>query len=140
MINHSSNNRRYAGQERRRFVRFSTCLPATTLREDLIVADRTDRSVRCLLDLQDFSLGGLMAESPVRFKRYERLTLRLPPHGIQGPLELTGRVIHCKRQDQRYHVGIEFCQTRPDLTSSPWVLLPRFFEVAYASSPQLHVT
>jgi hypothetical protein len=37
-------------------------------------------------------------------------------------------------------VGIEFCQTRPDLTTSPWVLLPRFFEVAYANSPQVRVT
>lgn len=115
MINHSSNNRQYGGRERRRFVRFATHLPVTTLREDLIVGDRTDRAARCNLDLHDFSIGGLKADSPIRLKMNERLMLRLPPNGVHGPLELTGRVVHCKRQESRYEVGIRFCQTRgPD--------------------------
>jgi hypothetical protein len=135
MIDHSGSDGRYGGQERRKFARFATQLPAMTLREDLIVRDRTDRAVKCRLDLHDFSLGGLKAESPVRFKLRERLTLRLPPDGTHGPLELTGRVVHCKRQEKTYEVGIEFCQTRCDATTSPWVQLPRFFKVAYEKSP-----
>ena len=68
MIHRSGDNRRSGGQERRKFARFATQLLAMTLREDLVAGDRTDRAVRCRLDLQDFSLGGLKAESPVRFK------------------------------------------------------------------------
>jgi len=134
MINHSSNNRQYGGRERRRFVRFATHLPVTTLREDLIVGDRTDRAARCNLDLHDFSIGGLKADSPIRLKMNERLMLRLPPNGVHGPLELTGRVVHCKRQESRYEVGIRFCQTRADPTASPWLKLPRFFKAAYEAS------
>jgi hypothetical protein len=135
MIKRSSGDGRYGGQERRKFARFATRLPALTLREDLIVRDQADRSVKCRLDLHDFSLGGLKAQSPIRFKLRERLTLRLPPDGTHGPLELTGRVVHCKRQEKAYEVGIEFCQTRCDVASSPWVQLPRFFKVAYERSP-----
>ncbi len=140
MTDHSGNTRQYAGRERRRFVRFSTHLPVTTLREDLIVGDRTERATRCRLDLHDFSLGGLKADSPIRLKLRERLTLRLPPNGVHGPLELTGRVVHCKRQQSRYEVGIQFCQTRPDPAASPWLKLPRFFKVAYEASPDGQAT
>jgi len=134
MSESNGNSRRFAGRERRRFVRFTTRLPVTTLREDLIVGDRADIAARCQIDLNDFSLGGLKADSPVRLKLQERLTLRLPPNGVHGPLELTGRVVHCKRQEQRYEIGIQFCQTRADPAASPWLRLPRFFKAAYEAS------
>jgi hypothetical protein len=58
------------------------------------------------------------------------VTLRLPPNGRHRPLELTGRVVHCRRQEDRYQVGIQFAQTR-EAAASPWWQLPRLFSVAH---------
>jgi len=117
-------------RERRRFGRFGTRLPVATRRDDLIRCGQGTRRAQCRLHLQDFSLGGLGAESAVPLKVNERLTLRLPPHGIHPPMELTGRVIHCRRRQNRYQVGIEFCQTRPEATASPWHRVSRLFSMA----------
>jgi len=116
--------------ERRRFARFTTEIPVTTRRDDLLAKGQAAGRSSCRLRLQDFSLGGLRAESAVRLKQRERLTLRLPPTATQPAVELTGRVIHCRRQDKRYQVGIELCQTRDDPMSSPFRQLPRLFSVA----------
>jgi hypothetical protein len=122
----------WSGQrERRQFGRFGTCMPISTRRDDLLKRGQAERRAQCRLQLQDFSLGGLRANSPVALKVDERLTLRLPASGTHAPLELTGRVIHCRRQQDRYVVGIEFCQTRKDAAASPFWQLPRLFSMAY---------
>ena len=117
------------GKERRRFGRFAARLPLDTVRDDLEEGCDSP-AARCRMELRDFSLGGLQAESPLRLKLNERLTLRLPPSGKHPPLELTGRVAHCRRDRDRYQVGVEFCQTRAEPTASPWWQLPRLFSVA----------
>jgi hypothetical protein len=84
--------------------------------------------------MEDFSLGGLRAQSPVPLKVNERLTMRLPQPGARSPLELTGRVVHCQRQEDQYEVGICFCQTRPEAVASPWPRVARLFTVAMESA------
>ncbi|TFG88836.1 MAG: hypothetical protein E4H17_01705 [Gemmatimonadales bacterium] len=116
--------------ERRRFGRFPTRLPITTRRDDLLGRGQDPCKAQCRLHLQDFSLGGLRAESPVPLKMNERITLRLPPSATQPALHLTGKVIHCRREKQRYHVGIAFCQTGEALATSPFRHLPRLFSLA----------
>lgn len=122
-----------AARERRRFGRFATRLPVITRRDDLRTRGDDARSAQCRLQLQDFSLGGLRAETSVRMKVNERLTLRLPPTGSHPALELTGRVKHCRRQEDRYQIGVEFCQTRPEASASPWRQVSRLFSVAIDS-------
>jgi len=138
MIKEDENDRWNPARERRRFGRFATQLPATTRRDDLRTRGGDDRSSFCRLQVQDFSLGGLRAEGPVPLKANERLTLRLPAHGQHPALELTGRVRHCLRQEDRYQIGIEFCQTRPEATSSPWRQVSRLFSIAYDPSADTH--
>jgi len=132
MVARSGNTSRRSeeGRERRRFGRFTTRLPVMTVRDDLAARGQQRRAARCRLELQDFSLGGLRAASAVRLKVNERLTLRIPPHLQQPPLELTGRVIHCERNDDRYQVGIEFCHTLGRQEGAPWRHLPRLFSLA----------
>ncbi len=122
----SQANEQRTEAERRRFGRFETSMPAVSVRNDLAA----DRAATCHLELKDFSLGGLAAESRVRLKAGERLTLRLPSHGAHAPLRLTGRVKHCRRQDDRYQVGIEFCETDTEPSLSPFRQLPRLFSAA----------
>ncbi|MCX5649324.1 MAG: PilZ domain-containing protein [Planctomycetota bacterium] len=126
----SGNTRRSAGRERRRFDRFATRLDVSAWRDDLAASGLAKRSAQCRMELRDFSLDGLRAESPVRLKVNEHVTLRLPPNGRHRPLELTGRVVHCRRQEDRYQVGIQFAQTR-ESAASPWWQLPRLFSVAH---------
>jgi len=118
-------------RERRRFGRFATRLPVFARRDDLRIARDSTQPSHYRLELQDFSLGGIRAETPVRLKVNERLTLRLPPNGTHPGMELTGRVKHCRRQEDRYQVGIEFCQTRPEATASPWRQVSRLFSLAF---------
>jgi len=122
----------WSGQrERRQFGRFGTRVPISTRRDDLLKRGQAERRAQCRLQMQDFSLGGLRADSPVPLKVNERLTLRLPDASTHRPLELTGRVVHCQRREQRYVVGVEFCQTQKDLAASPFCQLPRLFSLAY---------
>ncbi|KPJ73770.1 MAG: hypothetical protein AMK72_06255 [Planctomycetes bacterium SM23_25] len=130
MVTDTDNRRREVTRERRRFGRFATRLPISTRRDDLVKRGQASGRAQCRLQLQDFSLGGLRAESPIPLKVNERLTLRLPPNGMHPALKLTGRVIHCHRHREGYQVGIEFRQTREDATSSPFLHLPRLFSVA----------
>ena len=130
MVTDTDNRRRGSTRERRRFGRFATRLPISTRRDDLVKCGQASGRARCRLHLQDFSLGGLRAESPIPLKVNERLTLRLPPSDTHPALQLTGRVIHCRRRNERYQVGIEFRQTRDDASASPFRHLPRLFSVA----------
>jgi hypothetical protein len=117
-------------QERRRFGRFATRLPIATCRDSLAKQGRSQRLAFCRLQIHDFSLGGLKAACTVPLKVNEPLTLRLPPVGLRPQAELTGRVVHCHRQDNRYEVGIEFCQTHKDVAASPWLRLSSLFSLA----------
>lgn len=130
MVTDSENRSCGGTEERRRFGRFSTQLPISTRRDDLLKRGQTGRRAQCRLQLQDFSLGGLRAESSVPLKVNERVTLRLPPSASHPALQLTGRVIHCRRHQDRYQVGIEFRQTGQDPATSPYRQLPRLFSVA----------
>ncbi|HUU91700.1 MAG TPA: PilZ domain-containing protein [Phycisphaerae bacterium] len=130
MVTDTDDRRRGDTQERRRFGRFATRLPISTHRDDLVKRGQARGRAQCRLHLQDFSLGGLRAESPIPLKVNERLTLRLPPSGTHPALQLTGRVIHCHRLNRGYQVGIEFRQTREDAATSPFRHLPRLFSVA----------
>ncbi len=130
MVANGDRTRRSSTTERRRFGRFGAQLPVRTRRDDLVKRGRTDRRTECRLELRDFSLGGLRAESPVPLKVNERLTLRLPPHGRHPSIQLTGRVIHCRRREDRYHVGIAFQEREPGATASPYWRLPRLFSLA----------
>jgi c-di-GMP-binding flagellar brake protein YcgR len=120
-----------ASRERRRYDRFAARLPVVSRRDDLSKRGQAAQTAQCRLQLRDFSLGGIRAESAIALKRNERLTMRLPPDSSHPPLELTGRVIHCRRQEDRYQVGIEFCQTRPEATASPWHRMFRLFTMAF---------
>ncbi len=106
-------------------------MPAATIRADMDAG----AAAACEVRLQDFSVGGLRAESPVRFKQNERLTLRVASRDRHPPLELTGRVVHCRRAHDRYCVGIEFCHSTSGLATSPWRQLPRLFSLAYTAEP-----
>ena len=134
MVKDGESGRWDPARERRRFGRFATQLPVITRRDDRCLRGGDERSAFCRLQLQDFSLGGLRVEGAVPLKVNERLTLRLPSHGRQPALEMTGRVRHCHRRQDRYQIGIEFCQTRPEATSSPWWKVSRLFSVAYNPS------
>lgn len=130
MIRDSERDKGGLPGERRRFGRFPTRLPIATRRDDLLRRGQDACKAQCRLHLQDFSLGGLRAESPVPLRMNERITLRLPPSATQPALHLTGRVIHCRREKQRYQVGIEFCQTGETPATSPFRHLPRLFSLA----------
>ncbi len=119
-----------ASRERRRFGRFATRLPIATSRDNLVKPGQNRRLSRCCLQVQDFSLGGISAESSVPLKVSENLTMRLPSDGSRPPTELTGRVVHCRRRNNRYQIGIEFCQTRPEASASPWYRLSSLFSLA----------
>jgi len=118
-------------RERRRYGRFAARLPVVTRRDDLTKsAAPPPPHAECRMQLRDFSLGGIRAESATPLAVNEALTMRLPPHGCHPPLELTGRVVHCWPREDRYQVGIEFCQTRPEPTASPWHRMFRLFSMA----------
>jgi hypothetical protein len=133
MVANSSQKRRTRQAERRRFGRFTTRLPVTTLRDDLVARGQDVGAAKCRLEVRDFSLGGVLADCPVRLKVDEQLTLRLPPHDRRPPVEMTGRVKHCRRQDDTYRVGIEFCETPARASGSPWPQMPRLFSLAFRS-------
>lgn len=130
MVSDSKFGTETPSQERRRFGRFATRLPIATSRESLAKRGQSRRPASCRIQIQDFSLGGVRAECSVPLKVDEQLTLRLPPIGCRPPAELTGRVIHCRRHENRYQIGIEFCHTRPDPMASPYHRLSTLFSLA----------
>lgn len=136
MVNNPETSAWSGQRERRQHGRFSTCVPIQTRRDDLLKRGQAEHRAQCRLQLQDFSLGGLRADSPVPLKVNERLTLRLPASRTHRPLELTGRVVHCRRREERYVIGIEFCQTHKDVAASPFYRLPRLFSVAFHYSTE----
>jgi len=125
-------------RERRRFGRFGARLPMAIRRDDLWDRDEDDPASRCRLHLQDLSIGGIRAESTIPLKVNERLTMRLPPVGPHRAVELTGRVRHCRRHEDRYLVGVEFCQTQAEAATSPWRQVSRLFSIALDNPPDGH--
>ena len=121
-------------RERRQYSRFATRLPVATRRDEPAKQVQPPRQAECRMQLRDFSLGGIRAESAIPLNVNEVLTMRLPPHGSHPPLELTGRVIHCWPEANQYQVGIEFCQVRPEPTASPWHRMFRLFSMAIEPS------
>ena len=136
MVEPKADGRSGAAQERRRFERFSTRLDVAARRDDLVPRPRPEagHAAHCRMELRDFSLDGVRAESAVRLKTGEHVTVRLPPNGRQPPLELTGRVVHCRREHDRYQIGIQFAQTREGASASPWWQLPRLFSLAHGAA------
>ncbi len=126
-VTQPAHNRKRPKRDRREFGRFETRLSVATVREDL----GPDGASRCRLNLEDFSLGGLRATSPVRLKVDERVRLRFGANSHHPPLVLTGRVRYCRRLEDRYRVGVEFSQTDTNPATSPYRQLPRFFSLAH---------
>ena len=119
--------------ERRQFRRFAMRVSAETLRDDTKKSAQTRKTRTFEVNLQDFSLGGLGITSKKRLKKQESLTVRIPPRGKRPQIDLTGRVIHCRRDRDRYYVGIEFCHTKKPLETSPWLRMPSLFQLARAT-------
>ncbi|MBM4018994.1 MAG: PilZ domain-containing protein [Planctomycetes bacterium] len=130
MVNQHEGSSWNQGRERRRYGRFPARLPVAMRRDAAGNRGRTTEPPQQHLRLRDFSLGGMRAQSAVPLTPNEHLTIRLPPHGKHPQVELTGRVVHCRRQEEGYQVGIEFCQTRPEATASPWHRIFRLFSMA----------
>ena len=116
--------------ERRRFGRFATQLLVSTSRDTLPRKGHSRRTAICRLRIQDFSLGGVRVESSIPLKVNEHLTLCLPPVANRSAAALTGRVVHCRRLQDGYQAGIEFCQTRAEPTASPWYRISTLFGLA----------
>ena len=119
-----------SADERRRFGRFATQLLVSTSRDSLPKRGHSRRAAECRLRIQDFSLGGVRVESSIPLKVNERLTLRLPPVANRPTALLTGRVVHCRRLQDGYLAGIEFCQTRAEPAASPWFRISTLFSLA----------
>jgi hypothetical protein len=130
MVRPARNSSADSANERRRFGRFATQLFVSTSRDSLPKRGRSRRAAECRLRIQDFSLGGVRVESSIPLKVNEHLTLRLPPITNRPSAALTGRVVHCRRLQDGYQVGIEFCQTRAEPTASPWYRISTLFSLA----------
>jgi hypothetical protein len=135
MVKASETEAKPRGRERRKFDRFATRLPVATRRDDMLQRGRQGEQAECRIHVRDFSLGGLRADSPVRLRRNERLTLHVPAGLRCAPMQLTGRVVHCRRSDSRFEVGIQLCQTQDNAGASPYHHLPRLFSLAADHSP-----
>ncbi|MDP6381443.1 MAG: PilZ domain-containing protein [Phycisphaerae bacterium] len=116
--------------ERRQFRRFTMEISASTLREVREGPKSAAKPRAFTVDLQDFSLGGLCVMSQKPLKKQEQLTVSIPPHGGRPRIDLTGRVVHCRREANRYAVGIEFAHTKQPFESSPWLRVPSLFRMA----------
>jgi len=136
-----SNGTPASGRERRRFERFDTCLDMAARRG---APGPRARNAWCRMQLHDFSLDGLRAESAVRLEMGEHVTVHLSPNSGHLPLELTGRVVQCRRESGRYQIGIQFEQTREGAVASPWWQLSRLFSLAWGNgrerSPQYQLS
>jgi hypothetical protein len=121
--------------DRRQFRRFPLALLVQAVRDDLlplpVEATQDARPETVVnLDICDFSLGGIRGFSSVGLKPQERLTLNMPPFGTRPELRMTGRVVRCHRELDRFDIGIEFCHTHEEATASPWLRLPTLFYMA----------
>jgi len=120
--------------ERRQFRRFPMYLGVQARRDDLgdqqasTAAERPEQTVS--LAVTDFSLGGLRGDCPMALRRDERVTVCMPPFGTRPQVNVTGRVVRCRRHKSSFDVGIEFCQTHDEPESSPWLRLPDLFYMA----------
>jgi len=82
------------------------------------------------MDVLDFSLGGMRGRAGLALRPEEQVTVFVPPFGTRPNMDVTGRVVRCHRQEGRFDVGIEFCQTRREPESSPWVRIHELFYMA----------
>ncbi len=98
-------------------------------------AERPERTVH--LHVQDFSLSGLRGESAVALRQGEPVTVSMPPYGTRPEIGVTGRVTRCRRQEGRFDVGIEFCQTREAPESSPWLRIHEIFYFAGQTTKEI---
>ncbi len=127
--------------DRRQFRRFPMQLLVQAVRDDLLpqpvqaVHDARPETV-VNLEICDFSLGGLHGLSSVGLKPQERITLTMPPFGTRPELSVTGRVVRCSRELDRFDIGIEFCQTNDQAATSPWLRLPELFYMASQNQRQ----
>ena len=121
-------------EERRQFRRFPMQLFVQARRDDLASSEASEDSHRpeqqVTLEVKNFSLGGLHGASAMALRREERLTMTMPPFGTRPQLEVTGRVVHCQRNEDHFDIGVEFGQTHDDPESSPWMRLPDLFYMA----------
>jgi len=117
-------------QERRRFGRFAARMPLRTCLEEPLADQEGGQPSPCRLQLRDFSLGGLRAESPRPLNVNAQVTVSLPSSGRRPPVHLTGRVIHCRPREDRYEVGIQFHEHEAGPRRSPYLGLPRLFSMA----------
>jgi hypothetical protein len=121
-------------EERRQFRRFPMCLFAEVRRDDLpgdvadTVRGHPQRAVR--LEVRDLSLGGLHCASDVALSCGAAVTLSLPSLASRPMLTISGRVVRCDFEAERFDVGIEFCQNSDSLKSSPWLRVPELFYLA----------
>ena len=117
--------------DRRQFRRFPTALTVRVWRDSpaLIVSepgrDRHEEVV--VLQLRDFSLGGLRGGSRTPLLVGEGITVSLLLAGARPRVFLTGRVTHCHKEGHKYNIGVEFCQIRDDVENSPWLHIVELF-------------
>lgn len=127
--------------ERRQFRRFPMHLLVQARRDDLVDREAADPQARpeesVSLELLNFSLGGMRGVSSLALRRDERLTLVVPPFGTRPEIDVTGRVVRCQRTDTGFDVGIEFCQTRDEPESCPWLRIPDLFYMAGETNKEL---
>ena len=127
--------------ERRQFRRFPMHLGVQARRDDLVdlqasdAAERPEQTVS--LEVKNFSLGGLRGYCPMGLRRDERVTVCMPPFGTRPQVSVTGRVVRCHRHEDGFDVGIEFCQTRDEPESSPWLRIPDLFYMAGETNKDL---
>lgn len=127
--------------DRRQFRRFPMFLQVKAQRDVLAqatdqgAAERPERTIH--LNVQDFSLSGLRGECAVALRMGEPVTVSMPPYGTRPEIGVTGRVARCQRQEGRFDVGIEFCQTREAPESSPWLRIHEIFYFAGQTTKEI---
>jgi hypothetical protein len=103
---------------------------------ELAAESAKGRNARCIrLELRDFSLGGMRGSSLTLLCSQEQVTVSMPPLGTRALIRLTGRVIRCQREGDRFDVGIEFGQIRTSPESTPWLRMAALFCMA-GSTPK----
>jgi PilZ domain len=80
----------------RAYIRHPSEFPIELGRDDHPACDR----------LSDVSIGGLSCHSPEALGEGERVKVRIA--AVQPPFEAEGRVVWCRRDKERYRVGIAF--------------------------------
>lgn len=112
--------------ERRQFRRFPLQLTAKAKTE----ADKPADTDTVDIEVANFSLGGLRIRSQKPIEPNARVRVKMPPFGTRPQIDISGRVVHCVEEDQRFQLGIEFCQVSAEAEDSPWLRLHELFYLA----------